>query len=885
MNQPAPAAARSTSSIGFQSQPLVVLLMAVSSGIAADRYLAWPLIVWSLLALAGLLVWWLAWWRDRDRSAVVLLLLAAAAVGAIRHQAHWRLFAKDELGLAAAERSQSISVRAIALSGPRLMPAPPADVFSSIPSQPRTQVTVLVTHVRDAIEWRPASGRARLSIAGELPDISAGDRLHIFASFRRPSSPRNPGEFDFAVFRRGQRELFELHSRWPECVRLIGRADGYGGWRWLYRVRRFCQDQLARYVQDPQSDLAAAVLLGARDELSRERAEDFFLTGTIHLLAISGLHIGILACGLWWLLRLLAVPRRWSLIAAAILIVAYAVLTEARPPVIRAAILVVAFCAARLAGRRGSIYNTLALAALFLLIWNPTVLFQTGPQLSFLAVATIAAFGPLLMLPATEDPVRQLILRSRPWPWRIVRGFWERVGQLIMVTTLIWLAAVPLLVHRFHLVSPIALLLNPVIWLPMSVALFAGFGVLTFGGFLPPLAVGCGWICHSSLALLEYAVSWAKQSPWGYFWMPPPATWWVMGFYAMLALMVAVPRDRLRHRWRLTAVVVWLAVGCMTAFSGDRPTNRLTATFVAVGHGACTIVELPDGRTLMFDAGGMGSSTSVVRAISSTLWARGITHLDAVIVSHGDLDHYNAIPELVDRFTVGIVYVPPGMFGQPNVPLRALHQRLQERKIPIRELRAGDRLAAGEDVEIEVWHPVIPDATRSDNADSLVLSIEYGGTRMLLTADIESPGLEDLLAEEPRDWHIVTAPHHGGNLPQQIAFADWAQANWVIFSGADPERVQLVEAAYNERGARSVHTARDGAVQIQIQPGRFQILHWQGFWKQILDDGRLSLVVPPARSPATEVRYTPDAAGRCDSDYRGLLSTERSIPAFDRSRT
>jgi competence protein ComEC len=885
VNRPAPAATNSTCSVGFQCQPLVVLLLAVSSGIVADRYLAWPLIVWSLLALGGLLVWWLAWRRGRDRGAVMVLLLAAASAGAIRHQAHWRLFSADELGLAAGERSQSICVQAIALSGPRLIPPPPPDVFSSIPSQPRTQVTVRVTRVRDAMQWRAASGRARLSIAGELPDISAGDRLHIFASFRRPSSPRNPGEFDFAIFRRNQRELFELHSRWPQCVRSIGQADGYGGWRWLYRVRRFCQDQLARYVQAPQSDLAAAVLLGARDELSRERAEDFFLTGTIHLLAISGLHIGILACGLWWLLRLLAVPRRGSLIAAAILIVAYAVLTEARPPVIRAAILVVAFCAARLSGRRGSIYNTLALAAVLLLIWNPTVLFQTGPQLSFLAVATIAAFGPLLMLPATEDPVRQLILRSRPWPWRVARVFWERAGQLIMVTTLIWLAAVPLLMHRFHLVSPIALVLNPVIWLPMSVALFAGFAVLTFGGFLSPLAGAAGWICHGSLALLEHGVRWAKQTPWGYFWIPPPATWWVMGFYSLLALMMAVPRDRLRHRWRLTAVVVWLAVGCLTAFPGDSPAHRLTATFVAVGHGACTIVELPDGRTLMFDAGGMGSSTSVVRAISSTLWARGITHLDAVIISHGDLDHYNAIPELIERFTVGSVYVPVGMLDHPNLPLRAFHQRLEERQIPIRQLRAGDRLAAGEDVDIEVWHPVIPDATRSGNADSLVLGIEYSGIRMLLTADIESPGLEDLLAEETSPWHIVTAPHHGGNLPQQIAFAHWARATWVIFSGADPERVQLAEAAYNQRGARSLHVARDGAVQVQIQAGRFQILHWQGFWKEILDDGRFRLVAPPAHSPATDVRYTPGAVGRCDSDCRGLLSIERSIRAFDRSRT
>ncbi len=789
--------------------------------------------VWAVLAVVGLSVWWLAWWRGRERIAVVVLLLAAASVGAIRHHVYWRIFAEDELGLAAAERSQGICVRAIALTDSRRMPAPPPDVFSSIPPQPRTQATVLVTHVRDGMQWRTASGRARLSITGESTEISAGDRLQIFASFRRPTTARNPGEFDFADFRRSQRELFELHSRWPQCVRVTGRADGYGGWRWLYQVRRFCQDQLARYVRDPQSALAAAVLLGARDELPRERAEDFFLTGTIHLLAISGLHIGILACGLWWLLRLLAVPRRWSLVTAAILVVSYALLTEARPPVTRAAVLVVVFCGARLSGRRGSIYNTLALAALFLLMGNPTVLFQTGPQLSFLAVATIAAFGPWLMVPVTEDPVRQLILQSRPWPWRIMRAFWERVGQLIMVTTLIWLAAVPLLMHRFHLVSPIALLLNPVIWLPMSVALFAGFGVLAFGGFVPPLAMWFGWICHRSLALLEHSVDWAKQAPWSHFWIPPPATWWVLGFYVTLALMVAIPRDLLRHRWRLTAVAVWLAVGCATAFPGGSRDGHLTATFVAVGHGACTIVELPDGRTLMFDAGGMGPSTSVLRAISSTVWSRGITHLDAVIVSHGDLDHYNAIPGLIDRFTIGIIYIPPGMFDQPNAPLQTLQQQLHERQIPIRELRAGDRLAVGENVDIEVWHPVIPDATRSDNADSLVLGIEFGGIRMMLPADIESPGLEELLAEESPGWHIVSAPHHGGNLPQQIAFADWARSNWVIFSGADPERTHLAEAAYNERGARTLHTARDGAVQVQIRTDRFQVSRWQGYWKKV----------------------------------------------------
>ena len=833
MNRRQPVTASAACSDRFVAQPLVVLLAAVCSGILVDRCLDGSLAVWTSLAVLCLAIWTWMWRRGWNNRAAAVLLLAAASVGGAMHHRHWNLFAADDLGRAAVRRPQGICIQATALTGPRYIPAPPPDVFSSIPPQQRTQLTLRVTRVRDGLRWRPASGRATLLVDGRLADFSAGDQLRVLATLRRPSSPRNPGEFDFAHFRRSQRELFELHSRWPECVTTVKQAGTWNARRWLHGVRRFCQDHLEKYVQQPQSDLAAAVLLGARDELSRDRAEDFFLTGTIHLLAISGLHIGILACGLWWVLRLLVVERRWALIAAASLVLAYAVLTEARPPVIRAAILVVCFCAARLSGRHGSTYNTLAAAALLLLCWNPTVMFQVGPQLSFLAVATIAGFGPLLVRPASEDPLQRLIVQSRPWPRRVAGMFCGRATQLIGITTLIWFAALPLMMHRFCLVSPVALVLNPVIWLPMSGALFAGFGVLLFGGIVPPLAALCGGICNASLTALEHSVRWAKQLSWGYGWTPPPATWWVIGFYAILALLAAMPRHRLPRRWRLAAVVLWLAIGARFAFPGNSPSPTLTATFAAVGHGSCTIIELPDGRTLLVDAGGMGTPMSVVRAVSSCLWSRGITHLDAVVLSHGDTDHYNALPGLMERFSIGVVYVPPTMFDQPGIPLQALRERLESRQIPIRTLMAGHRLAAGSGVEIEVWHPPRSDLSRSNNANSLVLAIEYAGAGMLLTADIESPGLEDLLAEHSRQWQIVSAPHHGGGLEQQEAFADWARPEWVIFSGADPSKVRSAEAAYLARGARSLHTARDGAVRVELHPDGFTIRHWQGTWKTL----------------------------------------------------
>jgi len=831
MNRRRSVSAFAASADRFVAQPLVVLLAAVAGGILLDRHLDWSLVLWASAAAVLLPLWYLVWRRGWNSGAVAFLLSAAIAVGGAKHHSHWNLFSSDDLGRAAGHRSRPVCVEAIALTGPRRIPPPPPDVFSSIPSQERTRVTVSVVRVRDGQQWQAASGRATLLVDGALVGFGAGDRLRVLAMIRRPDGPRNPGEFDFASFRRSQRELFELHSRWPDSVTLVQQASGWNVRRWLHGIRRFCQDQLERYVQEPQSDLAAAVLLGARDELSRDRAEDFLVTGTIHLLAISGLHIGILACGLWWILRLLAVERRWSLVIAAVFVVSYAVLTESRPPVVRAAVLVVAFCAARLSGRRGSVYNTLAAAALFLLCWNPAVLFQVGPQLSFLAVATIAWFGPLLAWSASEDPLRRLIAESRPWPWRAAGTCAGRLGQLCLITTLIWLVALPLVMHRYQLVSPIALVLNPVVWLPMSVSLFAGFGVLVFGGIFPPVAAFCGSICNASLALLEQAVCWAKQLEAGYFWTPPPATWWVVGFYAILAAFAATPGRRFPKRWRIAVLALWLAVGCRIGMPGGEASPRLVATFVAVGHGACTVIELPDGRTLLCDAGGMGVPTSVVRAVSASLWSRGIKHLDAVVLSHGDADHYNALPGLLDRFSVGAVYVPPGMFDSAIGPLAVLREMLERREIPIRPLQAGDKLDGGSGVEIEVWHPAVGGLPRSDNANSLVLSVAYAGAGILLPADIESPGLEDLLAEEPRGWHIVTAPHHGSAVEQQEAFADWARPAWVIFSGANPYSVQAAAAAYEARGARVLHTARDGAVRVEIGSDEFHVQRWRGDWR------------------------------------------------------
>ena len=431
------------------------------------------------------------------------------------------------------------------MNSPRRVAAPPDNPLRTRPAGERSRLLVSVVRVRNGQAWCSASGTAELYVDGHVLGVRAGDRLRLFALFQQLPRPLNPGGFDLAWHRRCDRQLFQLDARFPDSVSVLAPGSLWNWRRLLAALRDPCHELLWGYLRERQAGLAAALLLGAREHVDWERTEPFVTTGTIHLLAISGVHVGILALGFWWIARLLALPRTVAIGGAIAFVVLYALLTDARPPVVRAAILVVAFCLARLSARRASGFNALAAAAVAVVAWNPSALFQAGTQLSFLAVATIYLLNPYLATPGTPDPLTRLIEQSRPWYVRWRKGFASGLGNLFLISAAIWLVTLPLTAYRYHLISPIALVLNPVAWLPVSVALFAGFAVLVFGWLLPPVGYVCGWICNQSLSLLEWMVDGADRVTAGHAWIPAPAEWWVVGFYGGLAVWAVWFRRRL----------------------------------------------------------------------------------------------------------------------------------------------------------------------------------------------------------------------------------------------------------------------------------------------------------------------------------------------------
>lgn len=642
-------------------RPLLLVAAAAAAGIVVDRYWGKALGVtswWSLAALAALMCFFLRRMNLGQWSAV-LLLVSIAALGGAWRDLSWNYLDSHHLARYADEISAPVCVEAVAVNRMVWTPAPPANPLSVVPTGSQSELMVEITRVRDGTQWQPASGSCRLRVEGELSRVHRGDQLLVFAQFGRPSPALNPGQYDWAQAERSSGRFVELFSRAPQCVSVVESRESAAG-RWLDAAAYWCEHQLSRYIGPEHKDLALALVLGAREQLDDSQFEAFLRTGTVHLLVVSGLHVGFLAALVWLLVRAGMVPQRPGIFVTAMLVLTYAAIVGGRPPVVRATILVLLGLWMLVVGRRASRANLLAAAALAVLVYNPSELFRSGTQLSFLCVAVLSWYGRIALERKHLDPLTRLVRGAEPWQRRSFRWSVTWFAHMFAASLVIWLAIVPLVAYHFHMAAPVSVLITPLVWPLVATALVTGFAICTVAWVLPPLAYLLGWICSLALGVTSWLVEFADSFSLGHFYCPGPAVWWLLGFYAALAVFAHVPR-RFDWKWQVATLALWIATVYGVAAIG-RNEDRLHCTFLAMGHGTCVVLELPGGQTMLYDAGSLGSPEGATRAVASFLWSRGITRIDAVVLSHADLDHYNAMPRLVERFPVRIVYVSPLMF-------------------------------------------------------------------------------------------------------------------------------------------------------------------------------------------------------------------------------
>ncbi|MCH8922835.1 MAG: ComEC/Rec2 family competence protein, partial [Planctomycetes bacterium] len=457
-----------------------------------------------------------------------------------------------------------------------------------------------------------------------------------------------------------------------------------------------------------------------------------------------------------------------------------------------------------------------------------------GAQLSFLAAGVLAWLFGRWSNAERADPLDRLIAATRPWPEKFARWFGRWAWRVTLTSTAIWFVTMPLVMARFHVLSPAAVLLNVFLWVPITLALLSGFCVMLFG-WIPGVGAFFGELCDKNLQLLEIAVDRTRVVEGSHYWVAGPEEWWLVGLYGALLLALAVPKLRPPRRWQAALLCGWIGLGLGASWWKSADDQRLDVTFISVGHGCSVLLELPEGQTVLYDAGRLASPEGGARQISAYLWSRGITHIDAVVLSHADVDHYNALPALLKKFSVGVVYISPVMLSGDSEAVRVLMEAIEAAGVPVEQVYQGDRLKTRGDCTIEVLYPpefgVLGGARGydlfNDNANSIVLSVEYQGRRVLLPGDLEWPGLDALIADPPLDCDVLMVPHHGSPRSDPPGFAAWSTPEWVVVSGGDSRDAEVVRKVYTAQGAKLLHTDENGAVHFRIEGGEVFVDSWR----------------------------------------------------------
>ena len=727
-------------------------------------------------------------------------------------------------------------------------------------------LTVDVRRIGEAAPPLLLAGGVRLAVGGSSAAASAGAwragrTVRMPALLRQPSTYRNPGLPDEqrAMARRGIILVGTVKS--ASLVQVIapgGRtkeaAAAARAW-----TRRTLAEHVGRWSQRSAA-VATAILIGDRSALSDDDVRRLQEAGTYHVIAISGGNIAILTVLLLAAFRCARTPSRASAALTIAGLLFYGQLTGAPASVARAVTAAVVYLAGRMIDHRGPPLNALAVAAIGALAVSPLAVIDAGFILSFGATLGILAGVPALMASDTAWWVGSRAL-SRLRPSRADRGasLVRAIGNraftllqraaftalaLVAATACAELALAPAGASLFSRITFAGLILNFAAIPLMTLAQLGALATLALAPITDLAASGCGRVAHFAAAGLVESARLVDWMPWLSREVAPPAWWLVACYYGGCAALWSARRRRVGAV--LIAVTSLLMLAAPSAVVRDAaPARRgmLRVVFLDVGQGDATVVTLPDGRSLLVDAGGLpGTSFDIgARVIAPSLRALGVKRLDELIITHGDPDHIGGALTLARQFDPRVIR--EGAPVPPHAGLRALASHAAAAGAAWRTVQAGDvdRISG---VDLRVLHPPLPDWERQRvrNDDSIVLELRFGDVSIVLPGDIGAEPERTIagrLALAP--IVILKAAHHGSLTSSTADFVSATRPAAVVFSAGRGNRfghpAPAVLARYRAVPSEIFRTDEDGAVLAETDGRSVEVRTFSG--RRVRFSGRL----------------------------------------------
>ena len=664
------------------------------------------------------------------------------------------------------------------------------------------------------------------------PYLRYGDTIRLRG---RLELPRPIGDFDYAAWLAGQGIAAVM---WAQETEAVSTGGGNGLRRALHRTRGALAGALQRAMPAPQSGLGTALLLGIRTELPAGVKDDFRAAGMSHLLAISGLHIGIAMALTLGMAQAIAGRGHPATVAATLVVVwGYAILSGLEPPVTRAAIMGSLALASGLTGRGVRGLAALLLAAAAMVMVEPALLGSLSFQLSFTAMAGVIVGLPVIA--ALTAAATAPLAASDAWPAR-----WAQYGLTLLIASVVissttTLATLPLVALHFGAI-PLLSVPATILAMPAMPAALLGAAATALAGLVwAPLAAVVGALAWASLEWLIWVAGKMPPALLPAGWLTPAlaAVWYAgLGGLALLAsdrrLRRAMAEWRQRPHWRpggmagvaagaapAVAIIALLLAGQCSGAGAD---GRLHLYVLDIGQGDAILVATPGGRQVLVDGGPDAGDTL---AALGPLLPPGDRTLDAVAATHLDSDHIGGLLGVLGRYKAGATLesavVTPDSALYPQ--WRRATEAGQGGRARAVRIAAGHRIDLGDGVALEALYPpaegLPPGVRATANNGSLALRLTYGQVSFLLAGDIEADAERYLMRTGNIGSDVLKVGHHGSRSSTSAAFLEAVSPqSAAISAGRDngyghphPEVMSRLEGAVGPE--RVFLTARDGTIE------------------------------------------------------------------------
>ncbi len=790
--------------------PLILLSVAWVVGIYLGARFDLPLVLLS----AGLVPLPLLLFLKKYRKFIVITSLSLLALFTASWYTYQSLHVIDADDLRYYNDRGTIDVRGIIARDPEI-------------SDRSTRLYFSVSETRADGEWQPVEGNALL-IVPRVSTYKYGDRLQVTGEME---TPPQLNDFDY----RGYLAHQGIYSTilYPD-IEIEARGLGFKPLSLIYELRASLAQTLARALPEPQASLAQGIILGIRENIPPSVKNDFARTGTAHLLAISGLHLGIVA-GIMLSLGIWLFGRRYYLYVwlAMATIWLYALLTGMHPPMVRGAIMATLFLTAELLGRQRSAITALTFAAAIMVGISPYILGDAAFQLSFLAMA-----GLVFLFPSFRSLGRRAISKFIGEEGAIVAAA-TFAGNSLSVTMAAIIAVWPVVAYYFGIISfagPLAtFLLLPA--LPAVILVGAASGVIGLIFLLAGQAIG--WLAWLFLSYMLVIASWLASSPLAFIEVDPIAPVWLWLYYAGLTAAIILGRKlkvdwiskatagfrsgasrsanavcRLPVKWVIPPLATMAVL--VSVIAASMPDDELSISFLDVGQGDAILIQ-QGSQQVLIDGGPSPQAISLELGRQMPFWDRTI---ELVILTHPDQDHLAGLIEVLKRYRVEKVLDPNLDSGTPLY--EEWHRLVAEKKPEKITARAGQQIAlAG--ATLTVLHPpeaLLKDTNEDIDNNGAVLRLKAGNVSFLLAADIRREAELHLITRRAAlKSTVLKVAHHGSDTSTSQEFLSAVDPQIAVISvGADNKfghpSEEIMNRLDNKLGQTNVYrTDHHGTIQ------------------------------------------------------------------------